>query len=351
MKNYGIKRVSTRAFTLIELLVVIAIIGVLIALLLPAVQAAREAARRAQCTNNLKQLGIGLHNYHSTHNSLPPGRIAAGNCPRGFFTGCQNTPWFALMLPQIEQQALYDAFNAELGAEGPLAPVPLGFFANATVGATKVDSFQCPSDVARTFRVNPAYGGGLGAVLNPVQFTKGNYGVSWGNTYWGQDQPDPPGILGAGVRFRQSAFGHAGKVDFAAVRDGLSNTVFVAEVLQGNEHDQRGLIWSSVVGGGSFISRFAPNQFRDFYNVEHDADRMNKPEFCVSEPNEGLPCVSAVDGNNLRAFAGARSRHPGGVNTLFGDGSVSFVKDSIGQAVWIDLNTIKGGEVISSEQY
>src|SRR5262245_21967803 len=120
---------SRRAFTLIELLVVIAIIAVLIALLLPAVQAAREAARRSQCVNNLKQLGLAMHNYHGVHNTLVPGRIwqsGTFGCNRNTFSGCQNTNWFPLILPQIEQQALYSAYNFTLGADGPSS---VGFFA------------------------------------------------------------------------------------------------------------------------------------------------------------------------------------------------------------------------------
>src|SRR3954466_7725000 len=144
-----------RGFTLIELLVVIAIIGVLIALLLPAVQAAREAARRAQCVNNSKQLGLALHNYHDVQGGLPPGRIwknGLNGCGYNFFQG-QDTTWFILMLPQFEQQPLANAFNYSLGVGGPLAPLPLGFFANSTVTATKVAVFQCPSDRAITFQI------------------------------------------------------------------------------------------------------------------------------------------------------------------------------------------------------
>ena len=114
---------TRRAFTLIELLVVIAIIAVLIALLLPAVQAAREAARRAQCVNNLKQLGLAMHNYHDVNNGLPPGRIwqaGLNGCGYNFFQ-CQDTSWFVLMLPQFEQGNLANAFNYSLGAGGPLA--------------------------------------------------------------------------------------------------------------------------------------------------------------------------------------------------------------------------------------
>jgi prepilin-type N-terminal cleavage/methylation domain-containing protein len=128
---------ARRGFTLIELLVVIAIIAVLIALLLPAVQAAREAARRIQCVNNLKQLGLAIHNYHDANSMMPPGVIASAACGRGIFIGCQNTPWFVLLLPQFEQQTLANAFNFSLGSEGPLLPGPAGFFANSTVTATR----------------------------------------------------------------------------------------------------------------------------------------------------------------------------------------------------------------------
>ena len=134
-----------------------------------------------------------MHNYQDVHTVLPPGIIAASNCPRGIFVGCQNTPWFVLMLPQFEQQNLANSFNYALGTEGPLAPVPLpGFFANSTVPATKLSLFQCPSDRENSYQVNPTIAGGY--LSGPIE-TKGNYGVSWGNTYWGQDMPSPSGIL------------------------------------------------------------------------------------------------------------------------------------------------------------
>jgi prepilin-type N-terminal cleavage/methylation domain-containing protein len=142
-----------KGFTLIELLVVIAIIAVLIALLLPAVQAAREAARRIQCVNNMKQLGLAINKYHDIANSFPPGRIWAPSSTQAFPTslaGVQNTPWFVLMLPQFEQQPLFNSFNFALGSEGPNRPFPLGFIANTTVESTKVALFQCPSDNVNT---------------------------------------------------------------------------------------------------------------------------------------------------------------------------------------------------------
>jgi prepilin-type N-terminal cleavage/methylation domain-containing protein/prepilin-type processing-associated H-X9-DG protein len=349
-------RTRRRGFTLIELLVVIAIIGVLIALLLPAVQAAREAARRAQCTNNLKQLGLAMHNYESTHGSFPPGRIWAprpGRPPTDFptiFSGTQNTPWFVLMLPQFEQQALYNAFNYELGSEGysssvnPLAPV-LGLFANSTIAANKVGMFQCPSDADRQFSIHPTYAGGAGLpALAAMVMTKGNYAVSWGNTDWGQR------TIGTQAWF-PSAFGHnlQGPIRIQDIRDGTSSTIFCAEVLQGDRYDVRGLMWSTVPGGCSFMTRFTPNKFNDYLNLQ-PSDYLNQVFFCVPEP-PALPCVYATSDVDRSAFAGSRSRHPGGVNVLFGDGGVRFIKDSINHPIWIGLNSIKNSEAISADAY
>src|SRR5262249_41814618 len=149
-----------------------------IALLLPSVQAAREAARRIHCANNMKQIGLAIHNYHDIHNAIPPGRIWKQNesgCRKAIFSGCQNTPWFALLLPQIERQDLANAFNFALGAEGPMKPTPQGFFANSTVFATKLGLFQCPSDRSLSFQINPAF---MGGILSDPEMTKGNYAVS-----------------------------------------------------------------------------------------------------------------------------------------------------------------------------
>jgi len=134
-----------RGFTLIELLVVIAIIAVLIALLLPAVQSAREAARRSQCLNNLKQIGLALHNYHSTHDAFPPGASRTLSAPDGTIYGWNNWSAQALLLGSMEQQALYNAanFNFAVWHEGR---TPLGYAANLTVFNTRVGGFLCPSD-------------------------------------------------------------------------------------------------------------------------------------------------------------------------------------------------------------
>jgi prepilin-type N-terminal cleavage/methylation domain-containing protein len=338
-------RTDRRAFTLIELLVVIAIIGVLVALLLPAVQAAREAARRSQCTNNLKQLGLAIQNYHDIHNTLPPGRIwktLPGNKFPTIFSGTPNTTWFELMLPMIEQGTLASAFNFDLGAEGYFGALPapvLGFFANQTVSATKIATFQCPSDRVKTFQVTTLYAGGM--LSGPI-LTKGNYAVSWGNTNWRQSAIGTQNYL-------KSAFGHTMQVPLSAVTDGTSNTVFVAEVLQGDTNDVRGLMWSSVPGGGSFMTRFTPNRLTDYLNLVNGGDFLNQPIFCVSEPVQGLPCTG--NAGDSQAFAAARSHHPGGINSCFGDGSVHFLKDSISPQVWIGLNTIRSREVLSADSY
>jgi prepilin-type N-terminal cleavage/methylation domain-containing protein/prepilin-type processing-associated H-X9-DG protein len=338
-------------FTLIELLVVIAIIAVLIALLLPAVQAAREAARRIQCTNNLKQLGLALHNYHDSANALPSGIIAAAACPRYIFTGCQNTPWFVLMLPQFEQQNLASAFNYSLGVEGPL-PYLTGFFANSTVGATKISVFQCPSDSAVDYKINPTIAGGF---LSGPTWSKGNYAANWGNTFWGQDQPSPATILidpntNLPASYLRAPFGHASKISFSSVTDGLSLTALCAEVIQGTLYDQRGMMWTTAMGGSSYTSRFAPNSFQDYYKLENTADRLTSTDVCDNQPGLMLPCSVADASNPIqRAFAGAKSRHPGGINVLFGDGSVRFVKQTINSTIWIGVNSISAGEIISAD--
>jgi prepilin-type N-terminal cleavage/methylation domain-containing protein/prepilin-type processing-associated H-X9-DG protein len=335
-----------RGFTLIELLVVIAIIAVLIALLLPAVQAAREAARRIQCVNNMKQLGLAIHNYVSSNTTLPAGRIWApvpGSTFPTIFSGAQNTTWFCLMLPLVEQGNLSNSFNFALGSEGPLTPLPAGFFANATVAQTKISVFQCPSDRSLQFQINPGYAGG--AFSGPM-LTKGNYGVSWGNTNWGAQYE---GTLGS--KYVPSAFGHNGGITLASVTDGTSNTVFTGEVLQGELRDIRGVMWSSIPGGGSFMSRFTPNGVQDYLNLNSGGDYLNNDPglFCVNEPGQLLPCSPGASDNG--AFAGSRSRHAGGVNVGMGDGSVRFVKNTINPLTWIGLNTMSGGEVVSSDAF
>jgi prepilin-type N-terminal cleavage/methylation domain-containing protein len=377
-----------RGFTLIELLVVIAIIAVLIALLLPAVQAAREAARRAQCTNNLKQLGLAIANYESANNSLPIGDVyrvtgVPGFCSSpGFGNGCQNTPWFVLMLPYIEQGPLYNAFNASIGTEGTTLPgYPLGYVVNSTVVTSRIPSFQCPSDNTQVFSYTAAVANSVPLPPFPWSPTKGNYGINWGNCDYGQGAANTSTYFARNL-YLQSPFGinptASGPmtITMASITDGTSNTQFVSEILQGAPDDIRGTIWIDNPGAGSYMTRFTPNGYQDYVplfqpwasSVPASAlvgDNVdNLPTFagsspgtspptpgslCDSQPAQKLACYN--QGNQGGEFSGSRSRHPGGVETLFGDGSVHFMKDSINPMTWVQLGSINGGEVISSDQY
>jgi prepilin-type processing-associated H-X9-DG protein len=146
--------------------------------------------------------------------------------------------------------------------------------------------------------------------------------------------------------FMRSAFGHY-TIGMQAVTDGSSNTIFMAEVLQGELYDVRGLMWSTIPGGGSFFSRMPPNNPVDYYQTGIFGDFLNQPIFCVSEPGMDLPCTGLA--GDQPAYAGSRSRHPGGINVLNGDGSVRFIKNSVNMPVWVGANTIGGGEIISAD--
>jgi prepilin-type N-terminal cleavage/methylation domain-containing protein/prepilin-type processing-associated H-X9-DG protein len=341
--------VDDRGFTLIELLVVIFIIALLVALLLPAVQAAREAARRAQCVNNLKQLGIAVHNYHDTYNTIVPGRIWP-YIPQPPFTspptplngnGYQDTPWLPLLLPFIEQQPLSNSFNYSLGSYGP---GNLGFFTNSTATATRLSVLQCPSDGSSSPFLFPE--SFLGGTLSGPAQARGNYAANWGNNMYGQ-------LTGIRVdnqgNYLLSPFGHAPDITFATVSDGLSQTVFLAEILQGDPGDVRGLVWSSLVGASNYVSGLPPNATKHLW-LGDGGDALPS-SLCVDDPGRKLPCFGDPGNAAFRDYAGSRSQHPGGVNALLGDGSVRFVKDTISPIVWVALHSIAGGEVVGADTY
>jgi prepilin-type processing-associated H-X9-DG protein len=246
------------------------------------------------------------------------------------------------MLPQYEQGPLYDAFNFAIGVEGPIqAGLPMGWAANSTVMQTKVPLFQCPSDSDRPF-VLTLFPGAPAIVQ-----TRGNYVVSWGNTQWAQqDRVAGAPVRNLPVRFLRSAFGHY-PVRLGSVVDGTSSTVFMAEVIQGRDGDSRGLIWAPTA---QFMTRFTPNGATDYYGVTWAAGSVGDQIATGCTPEPSLPC-GVVPYPWYDAFQGARSRHPGGVNALLGDGSVRFIKDSIDARVWVGLNTISAGEVIGQDQY
>ncbi|SIO42959.1 prepilin-type N-terminal cleavage/methylation domain-containing protein/prepilin-type processing-associated H-X9-DG domain-containing protein [Singulisphaera sp. GP187] len=293
-------------FTLIELLVVIAIIAVLIALLLPAVQAAREAARRIQCTNNLKQLGLALHNYHDVHGRFAPGSTGVTN-PGGYQ---YRQPFITSLLPFVEQGNLSNSFNYNLSFQENQ---------NSTTRASRVNVFDCPSDQKVVFTNN---GGGVSDV-------KGNYGVNWGqNTYSDPILPSPFALnYGASL---------------AELTDGTSQTFLMSELVQ-TPHpagqpvetiDRRGRIWSEQPSSHQISTRLAPNS--------------QTPDYGACWVAVKAPC-NRNTGDGPNHYIGSRSVHPGGVNVLLGDGSIRFIKDSIALPTWRALSSRAGGEVISGD--
>ena len=341
-------RSPRRGFTLIELLVVIAIIGVLIALLLPAVQAAREAARRAECLNNLKQLGIALHNYHDAIGTLPPTLVITG--ADGAVAWTNEYGAHPRILPYTEQGNLFNAINFDLGMFMPQ---------NLTVATTFVGMLVCPSEPTTTSTPGELPPGETMSVCNYV-YSQGDWFVFSG--------------IGS-RRGNRSAFGPNQSRRLADFRDGTSQTLWLSEgrantpyyrdcpvLSRINDPDQipppdadPHAVCPEYRGGCNL--RYGHNEWVES-GVHHagftTAWPPNKP--IVGGPDHEYP---DLDINSSREKLGrpsfaavtARSYHPGGVNALFGDGSVRFVKDSISGFTWRALGTVAGGEVVSADQY
>ena len=312
-------------FTLIELLVVIAIIGVLIALLLPAVQAAREASRRAQCANNLKQLGIALHAYHDLHRTLPPGRVRSRVENLGLVYSA-----FAQILPQLEAVPIHDAINFDLNADRGI-----GGPENLTARQTRVSTLLCPSDTS-----SPS---------DEAEQAPCNYQMNVGTRH--------SVIANNGPLFENS------RVRLGDVRDGTSATVILSELSRGEGFRTNWVIEignqpivdyeQSCLPNGPAKPRVRGNRW--IYGApNHTMYSHHRP------PNDARPdCRSGTpfgDRTNLEwdllgLDGAARSFHPGGVNALFVDGHVAFVKQTVAPSVWRALGTSKGGEVIGGDHY
>lgn len=292
-------------FTLIELLVVIAIIAVLVALLLPAVQQAREAARRSQCNNNLKQVGLAMANYHETANGFPVGQYSC----------CWGT-WIVGILPYIDRQSMFDIYVHDRKYGIPVDDARYGHASNLPVTSKRIDSLSCPSDQHN-------------APINPI--TSHNYAVNHGNTTYSQ-QANFNGVVWAGAPFRINNGNTARNTKERDITDGLSNTMLVAEVVQGKGSDLRGFSWWG--DASQFTAYQTPNSTLP--------DRIYTAGYCNNLPTQNLPCAVS-DAANPTMF-GARSRHVGGVNVLFGDGRVRFIMDSIDLNLWRGLSTTQGSE-------
>ncbi|WZO98524.1 DUF1559 domain-containing protein [Isosphaeraceae bacterium EP7] len=346
-----------RAFTLIELLVVISIIAVLIALLLPAVQSAREAARRMQCTNNLKQLGLAMHNYHSSLESFPVGFLyprSAANLP----VPALHYRWSVLaqLSPYLEQSNVYNALNMNFplaaGSSGVYGVGPwTPFLENTTVLTTKVSFFLCPSDPATP---PTTLAGGLASGPSNYQFCTGD----------GSPLSPNPGDAGVSVA-ANGAFILGPPQSAATMTDGTSATIAASEQLIG----QAG-------GGASTVNGQAPpadarraaaisstTPLSDSGCASPTGWRLDKGfgwwdgdyrttlyNHYLTPNSKSYDCWQKSPPHNP-AIKTARSNHPGGVNALFCDGHVQYVKDTISLPTWRGLATRNGGEVLSSDAF
>ena len=362
----GFQRGSTpllafRGITLVELLVIFSIIGVLIALLLPAVQSSREASRRAQCSNNLKQIGLALFNYEGAIGSLPSGRMLTHD-PR--FSG-RNPPCTSLMvekslflhiLPNLEQSSIYNSINHGLTIFG---------FENSTIRSVVVGVFACPTD-PDAGRVRPGYSlilssVGLDDVASPFLVSYGSYVGVYGSFYLqALPRPESDCVVSPSVLAQvNGSFNDVSPIRLSSFNDGLSNTIVATEralfPLRNAESDgtsafdQYGWTISGNWGDTLVSTFFPPNMYK---KIEDDT---------VHE-----------------AFFSASSLHPGGMNVLMGDGSVRFIKDTIStwpynpanghpqgakidptgawinlptQGVWQSLSTRFGGELFSTDSF
>jgi prepilin-type N-terminal cleavage/methylation domain-containing protein/prepilin-type processing-associated H-X9-DG protein len=374
-----------QGFTLIELLVVIAIIAVLIALLLPAVQAAREAARRTQCVNNLKQIGLAIQNYISTNNVFPPqtswptmAANVSGNVT-GFAWGFN---WYYAIYPQLEQQQTYNAVNFSLS--------PMDF-SQITAASAKVSSMLCPSESAGNLQLFP-----VTAVTNTYYYATSNYVGNYGGPaaytpYSGTIIPEYDVEQGL-TTISGNSLPYVG---LQSVTDGTSNTGLISErLIAGYPYLTSGTSTFVYPSGIPALRAIFQGSFAALPNSVNATNALNNnPALLFAQGCQSLastttaiypgaigvemfaghpgyaglssymhwtapntpPCQNSADA--VVGFVGpygsatANSLHPGGVNVCFADGSVHFIKNSVSLQTWWGLGTRNGGEVISSDQY
>ena len=344
--NSAVRAQSRTGFTLIELLVVIAIIAVLIALLLPAVQAAREAARRIQCVNNMKQIGLAIANYESTHGCIVSGYISSTvpllqNGVSGYNPDPQtgdNGPgwgWLALLLPYAEQSPLSNAINVNL---------PTWVAANGTGVNVQLNVYLCPSANNPTPNCQLVDANGTPLPVASQSFARANYQYNQGWNDTGMpasvNYDDP--VKGCnGPLYRNS------RVTYAGVTDGLSNTVVASEkaayladaswvgIVPGYRHFAYNAFASAGTGG------FGVNyDYSSAILASHSGPSLYEGPIVIHPPNSPL-------GHTDEFY----SLHSGGANVLLGDGSIRFIKQSINLLAWQAMSSRANGEVISADSY
>ncbi|QEH35637.1 putative major pilin subunit [Aquisphaera giovannonii] len=352
-----------RGFTLIELLVVIAIIAVLIALLLPAVQSAREAARRSQCTNNLKQVGIAVHNYVTAFQVLPFGK--GKNYVSVLPSAAAYARWsvHSQLLMYIEQGNLFNAINFNLPPETPGMAGDVPFMPpyqnpnreNQTASLAQVATFLCPSDAGDALLSQWPGGNNYLGNLNTWACDMGEALPT--------DVPDP-GAKPSGI------FYYLSSVKFAGITDGLSNTAFFSEKIRGRDTNDGNARSDSLIMSGTITP--SPTGFEATHaNCEalspQTTTRLTRRQgmswvmgemCCTSYNHVGTPNGKTCAGvgfagtmANMPMQVPPSSLHPGGVNTMMGDGSVRFVKDSVSLTTWRAIGSRNGGEVVSADSF
>lgn len=334
-------------FTLIELLVVIAIIAVLIALLLPAVQQAREAARRTQCRNNLKQIGLALHNYLSTYTVFPFGKGASYTGAASYARWSQH----AMILPFIDQAPLYNSVNFNAAPETPGMGGVVAFMpaysspSNTTACRTVIPGFMCPSDLAPSDPWN----------------AQNNYAGNQGG--WLCDRSDAPGAATdvSPSEVQTGVFYYLSHCSAASITDGMSQTVFFSEKIRGQgTPDPKSDLYvispqTSLASTYSTCQAITPATATPLTSKwgyswvmgENCCTQYNH----VSTPNTYSCGGTGFSGTmtNMAMQVSANSRHTGGVHAMMGDGATRFVSENIDLNVWRAVGTRAGGEAVSTE--